>query len=80
MPTDVARRRAAELIEALELTGMEKRTVMSLSGGQQRRLDVAMGLMNRPRLLFLDEPTTGWIRRPAPTSGSTYCGCVRRTT
>ena len=59
VPTDVARRRAAELIEALELTGMEKRTVMSLSGGQRRRLDVAMGLMNRPRLLFLDEPTTG---------------------
>ncbi|MFF0817297.1 ABC transporter ATP-binding protein [Rhodococcus sp. NPDC003318] len=59
VPGEVARRRAADLLEALELTGMEKRTVQSLSGGQRRRLDVAMGLMNHPRLLFLDEPTTG---------------------
>ncbi|MBD0321864.1 MAG: ABC transporter ATP-binding protein [Aldersonia sp.] len=59
VPGDVARTRAADLIEALELTGLEKRTVQSLSGGQRRRLDVAMGLMNHPRLLFLDEPTTG---------------------
>lgn len=59
VPGDVARRRATELVEALELTGLEKRTVQSLSGGQRRRLDVAMGLMNHPRLLFLDEPTTG---------------------
>ena len=59
VPADVARRRAGELLEALELSGMEKRTVLSLSGGQRRRLDVAMGLMNHPGLLFLDEPTTG---------------------
>lgn len=59
VPADVARERAAELLEALELSGMEKRTVLSLSGGQRRRLDVAMGLMNHPALLFLDEPTTG---------------------
>jgi len=52
-------RRAAELLEALELGGLEKRTVQSLSGGQRRRLDVALGLMNHPPLLFLDEPTTG---------------------
>lgn len=51
--------RAAELMEALELTGLEKRSVQSLSGGQRRRLDVALGLMNHPPLLFLDEPTTG---------------------
>ncbi len=59
VPAGVARERAAELLEALELSGMEKRTVLSLSGGQRRRLDVAMGLMNHPSLLFLDEPTTG---------------------
>lgn len=59
VPADVARARSAELLDALELTGLEKRTVQSLSGGQRRRLDVAMGLMNHPRLLFLDEPTTG---------------------
>ena len=44
---------------SLDLTGLEKRTVGSLSGGQRRRLDVALGLMNSPRLLFLDEPSTG---------------------
>ncbi|WP_251152195.1 ABC transporter ATP-binding protein [Cellulosimicrobium sp. Marseille-Q4280] len=52
-------RRAADLLEALDLGGLEKRTVQSLSGGQRRRLDVALGLMNHPPLLFLDEPTTG---------------------
>ncbi|CAM3605002.1 ABC transporter ATP-binding protein [Isoptericola cucumis] len=51
--------RAADLMGALELTGLEKRSVQSLSGGQRRRLDVALGLMNHPPLLFLDEPTTG---------------------
>lgn len=59
VPKSVSRARAAELMTALELEGLEKRTVASLSGGQRRRLDVAMGLMNQPSLLFLDEPTTG---------------------
>ena len=54
-----ARARAVELMASLDLTGMEKRQVSSLSGGQRRRLDVALGLMNSPRLLFLDEPSTG---------------------
>jgi ABC-2 type transport system ATP-binding protein len=56
---DVYRSRAADLMAALELEGLEKRSVQSLSGGQRRRLDVALGLMNHPPLLFLDEPTTG---------------------
>lgn len=59
LPAAEYRQRAADLILALELQGLEKRTVQSLSGGQRRRLDVAMGLMNHPPLLFLDEPTTG---------------------
>ncbi|MGO1973385.1 MAG: ATP-binding cassette domain-containing protein [Propionibacteriaceae bacterium] len=53
------RARASDLVEALELGGLSKRSVQSLSGGQRRRLDVALGLMNHPPLLFLDEPSTG---------------------
>ena len=59
LPPRVYRARAAELVEALELEGLGKRSVQSLSGGQRRRLDVALGLMNHPPLLFLDEPSTG---------------------
>jgi ABC-2 type transport system ATP-binding protein len=59
LPSAEYRRRAAELVESLELTGLEKRGIQTLSGGQKRRLDVALGLMNHPTLLFLDEPTTG---------------------
>ncbi|TWP49907.1 ATP-binding cassette domain-containing protein [Lentzea tibetensis] len=54
-----SRRRAAGLLERLDLTGLEKRLVATLSGGQQRRLDIAMGLIHRPALVFLDEPSTG---------------------
>jgi ABC-2 type transport system ATP-binding protein len=54
-----ARRRAGELIEALELTELTARKVSDLSGGQRRRLDVAMGLVHAPPLLVLDEPSTG---------------------
>lgn len=51
--------RATELMQTLDLTALGKRRVSTLSGGQRRRLDVALGLMHRPRLLFLDEPSTG---------------------
>ncbi|MFC0624892.1 ATP-binding cassette domain-containing protein [Kribbella deserti] len=54
-----AKARAAELVEALDLSELTKRKVSDLSGGQRRRLDVAMGLVHGPRLLFLDEPSTG---------------------
>jgi ABC-2 type transport system ATP-binding protein len=54
-----ARARAAELLAALELAPLAGRRVGTLSGGQRRRLDVALGLVHRPRLLFLDEPSTG---------------------
>jgi ABC-2 type transport system ATP-binding protein len=47
------------LLEALDLTALTSRKVSSLSGGQRRRLDVAMGLVHAPSLLFLDEPSTG---------------------
>ncbi|MFF3442872.1 ATP-binding cassette domain-containing protein [Streptosporangium sp. NPDC002721] len=54
-----SRDRAAELIASLDLEGVADRTVSSLSGGQRRRLDIAMGLIHAPDLLFLDEPSTG---------------------
>ena len=53
------RARATELIESLELGQVADRQVQSLSGGQKRRLDIALGLIHRPELLFLDEPSTG---------------------
>lgn len=54
-----ARRRADELIDDLDLAAVADRKVSSLSGGQRRRLDIAMGLVHLPRVLFLDEPSTG---------------------
>jgi ABC-2 type transport system ATP-binding protein len=59
MPTKAAKARADELLDRFQLTVAATRFVRTYSGGMQRRLDVALGLMHRPRVLFLDEPTTG---------------------
>ena len=59
MSVEAARRRAAELIDMLELEGAADRKVSTYSGGQKRRLDIGLGLVHDPQLLFLDEPTTG---------------------
>jgi ABC-2 type transport system ATP-binding protein len=59
MSVPAARARAAELIDSLDLAPVADRVVSSLSGGQRRRLDIAMGLIHAPELLFLDEPSTG---------------------
>ncbi|WP_432940160.1 ATP-binding cassette domain-containing protein [Kribbella sp. CA-253562] len=54
-----ARQRAGELLERFGLTGAMDRRVKTYSGGMRRRLDLAMSLIGRPRVIFLDEPTTG---------------------
>ncbi len=56
---DAATRRGRELFGRMELDGLWARTCGSLSGGQRRRLDIVMGLIHSPVLVFLDEPTTG---------------------
>ena len=59
MPAPEARRRADELLVEFELDEAQNRVVKTYSGGMRRRLDLASALIGRPRLLFLDEPTTG---------------------
>jgi ABC-2 type transport system ATP-binding protein len=54
-----ARRRAAEVLEALDLEAAADRKIGTYSGGMKRRLDIGLGIVHRPAVLFLDEPTTG---------------------
>ena len=60
------RRRAGESLERFGLADAADRQVKTYSGGMRRRLDVAMGLLHRPQILFLDEPTAGSTPRHAP--------------
>jgi ABC-2 type transport system ATP-binding protein len=59
LPAAERRARASQLLERFDLLEAARQTPATYSGGMTRRLDIAMTLMGRPRLIFLDEPTTG---------------------
>ena len=63
-----------EVLEATGLTAKAEDRIAGLSGGQRRRLDVALGIVGRPELLFLDEPTTGFD----PQARRDFWGLIRR--
>ena len=59
IPRSTSRKRASELLQLVELTEFKDKKVQTYSGGMRRRLELASGLINRPKVLFLDEPTLG---------------------
>ena len=76
------KQRVQELFDLVDLAGYENKIVSTYSGGMRKRLDIAMGLIHQPKLIFLDEPTTGldpqtrvhiwdYIRNLAKTMGIT---------
>ncbi|MCX4417544.1 ATP-binding cassette domain-containing protein [[Kitasatospora] papulosa] len=73
LPKAEGRRVAAELLERFDLTDAAKKPASAYSGGMKRRLDIAMTLVGDPRIIFLDEPTTGLD----PRSRHTMWGIIR---
>jgi ABC-2 type transport system ATP-binding protein len=59
IPRDISKKRALDLLDLVELTEFKDKKVQTFSGGMRRRLELACGLINRPKVLFLDEPTLG---------------------
>ena len=59
IPRSVSKKRAIDLMNLVELAAFKDKLVQTYSGGMRRRLELACGLINRPKVLFLDEPTLG---------------------
>ncbi len=59
IPRSISKNRALELLQLVELTAFKDKRVQTFSGGMRRRLELACGLITRPKVLFLDEPTLG---------------------
>ncbi len=59
IPRDISKKRALDLLDLVELMEFKDKKVQTFSGGMRRRLELACGLINRPKVLFLDEPTLG---------------------
>ena len=59
IPRSTSKKRAMELLQLVQLTEFKDKKVQTYSGGMRRRLELACGLINRPKVLFLDEPTLG---------------------
>jgi ABC-2 type transport system ATP-binding protein len=76
LPKEKGRRRADELLEQFDLVEAAKQTPATYSGGMRRRLDLAMGLVGAPRIVFLDEPTTGLDPRGRHTMWEIIRGLV----
>ncbi|MGP8300694.1 ATP-binding cassette domain-containing protein [Streptomyces inhibens] len=76
LPRREGRRRAAELLRRFELTEVARKPVATFSGGMRRKLDLAMTLVGDPRIIFLDEPTTGLDPRSRRTMWEIIRGLV----
>ncbi|MEV7279471.1 ATP-binding cassette domain-containing protein [Streptomyces sp. NPDC093111] len=76
LPRPEGRRRAAALLDRFELTEAAGKPVSTLSGGMRRKLDLAMTLVGDPRIIFLDEPTTGLDPRSRRTMWEIIRGLV----
>src|SRR5256884_413512 len=80
LPTGEARERARDLLDRFELADAADRPARTYSGGMRRRLDLASSLISRPRMLFLDEPTTGLDPRSRNEIWRTVRGLVHEGT
>jgi len=80
LPRRAGRRRAQELLERFELTEAGDKLAMTYSGGMKRKLDLAMTLVGEPKVIFLDEPTTGLDPRSRRTMWDIIRGLVAEGT